>query len=585
MKHFIYSLAILAGSVALSAEAATIRDAKDFSNSTIYNISRIGASSVGGGVIHATEGSNVLTASSSSKVDKTSNEARWSIHYSNSEKAYYLYNLGTEKFLTGNSRNQAVFTESLVDCVPIYCEEVAYWMLDCGGYFIGMPESYDGKALFTGGLTKEYVRKDLNGFFTITSVEDETLSAEQIEAIEAKIQAGRAIKLDEYREFLENAKNVVTNDRTANYLGDYDIDELQYALDNADKYSLAEIEEIYQQTLLSRFPEGGCYYRLRNPNRPSTKYYNNILSTTVEGDEIKSRALETPSFGTATDGYTDDLGLVRFRPVNGDPTKVKIQFAAIGMYLTNAQNNDKPGFTASYDDAYTFTIETVAVKQRYYRFAQPDKDNWLTISGDNKLVGYNVKENAMRFYIEPVNTISVPVDANGYASVCVPCGVNLPEGVTAYTVTDFSNGKAYIEELEAPIHLNTPFIVKAPAGQTTVDLIVENTTNWVSSAMGGTPIIKSDAPGRYVPTFSANGISFTYTTEPTALPGSTYIVSEDLGDITTVMGGNPEAGIEEITADEAAERELFDLQGRRVVSTPQPGIYINAATKRPVRIN
>ncbi len=583
MKHLIYAIAILAGAVTLTSEAATIKDTKDFSNTAIYNITRVGATSVGGGVIHATEGSDVLSAASSSKVDKTSNEARWSFHYSKTEKAYFLYNLGTGKFLTGNKKNKAIFTDNLVDCRPIFNDNVSYWMLDCGGYFIGMPETYDGKALFTDGLTRDYVKTDLNGFFTITSVEGETLSDEQIAEIEAKIQAGREAKLAEYREFIEDAENVKTNDRTKNYLGAYDIEELKYALDNADKFSLTQIEELYQQALLSRFPKEGCYYRLRNAASRPSSYYKIFLGTTTD-NRLVSRE-QTPSFGTAADGYTDDLGLIRFRPVNGDPTMVKIYIASIGKYLTAANNGGAPGQTASYNDAYTFTIETPLANNRYYRFAQPDKDNWLTISGDNKLVGYQTAENAMRFYIEPVETITVPVDANGYASVCVPCGVNLPEGVKAYTVTDFSNGKAYIEELEAPIHLNTPFIVQAPAGQSSVDLIVENTTNWVATAMAGAVVVNNEAPGRYVPTFSASGIGFTYTTEPTVLPGAAYIVSEDLGEVTTVMGSNPEAGIEEITTEEATDLELFDLQGRRVTANPQPGIYINATTKRPIRIN
>lgn len=585
MKHIIYTLALLAGSVAFSAEAATIRDAADFRNDAIYNINRVGTASVGGGYLHATEGTNIISAATSAKVDRSSAEARWSIHYSKTEKAYYLYNLGTGKFLYGNSKNKAVLTDDLVDCVPMYNEELKYWMLDCGGYFIGMPEEYEGKAVFADDLDRDFIRTELNAFFTISSDDDETLTAEQIAAIEEKIKAGREAKLADYLDFLDDAKNVATNNRTENYLGAYDYEELEYALNNADNYSLAEIEEIYQKTILSRFPNQGCYYRLRNSMRPNNTYYRNVLSPTAETGEVMSRDLQTPAFGTAAEGYTDDLALVRFRTVNGDVTKVKIEFPAIQKYLTAANSGGKPGFTSSYDDAYTFQIETTAVKQRFYRFAQPDKDNWLTISGGNVLVGYGTRENAMRFYIEPVNTITVPVDANGYASVCVPCGVNLPEGVKAYTVTDFSGGKAYIEELEAPIHLNTPFIVKAPAGQESVDLIVENTTKWVATAMGGTMIMKNDAPGRYVPTFSANGISFTYTTEENALPGSAYIISEDLGEITTVMGANPDAGIEEITLDEAVQRELFDLQGRRVISNPLPGIYINATTKRPVRIN
>ena len=48
------------------------------------------------------------------------------------------------------------------------------------------------------------------------------------------------------------------------------------------------------------------------------------------------------------------------------------------------------------------------------------------------------------------------------------------------------------------------------------------------------------------------------------------------------MGADPESSIEEISADSGLD--LFDLQGRIVSGTPRPGLYINAATKKVVRI-
>lgn len=583
MKRLIYSLAILvAGSVAFTANGKTIRDKAEFRNDAIYNLTRYATTANGGGVMHSVADSDQIYTSASSKIDKSDLAARWSIHYSKLENAYYLYNLASGKFVTGNQKNKAVFTETATDVVPLYNEDIRYWMIDCGGYFIGMPTEYAGKAFFTDGLTKEEAR-EITGFFTIASDDDETLTSEQIQAIEAKIMAGRELKLAEYREFLEDAENVGTSERTKNYLGAYDLDALKYALEHADQYSLAEIEELYQQAILSRFPKVDCYYRMRSQGGRPTTYYKVFVGTTTENGVV-SREQE-PTFGTAKDGFTDDLGLMRFWTVDGDRTRVKIQFPATGMYLTSANSGAAVGLTSSYDEAYVFTLETTNVKQRYYRIAQPEKESWITVAGDNRLVGYGKAENYMRFYIEPVRTISVPVDANGYASVCVPCGVSLPEGVTAYTVTDFSGGKAYVEQLEGTIHMNTPFIVKAAAGAKTVDLVVENTTEWIATAMAGTTVVKTDAPGRYVPTFSAEGISFTYTEEPSVMPGAAYIVSENIGEVTTVMGANPEAGIEEITSEEASKLELFDLQGRRVSETPRSGIYINAATKRALRIN
>lgn len=584
MKHIISSIVIMAGGFAFQAAAANVTDAKDFSNTAVYTLNRAATTANGGGLLHAaTDGTTVLKAASATKLGDNKDRANWSIHYSASEKAYYLYNLSTGQFAGGNKKNKAILTDEAVDMIPLWNDELKYWLLDCGGYILGLNEDYAGKAIFNDDITKTAAREEYLSYFTIATVADATLTDAQAAEIETKIQAGRAAKLEEYRKFVTDAEAIKTNDHTKDYLGLYDLEALKYALDNDSKYAMSDIEEIYQQTLLSRYPKEGHYYRLHNRQRPGT-YYNNQIGINT-ANQVVSRSLAKPAFGTAANGFAEDLCLVRFWPTHGDVTKVNIEIPALGKFLTHANNNAKPGLTASRDDAYTFDLETVNLKQLYYRFAQPDRDSWLTVSGGAELVGYGVAENAMHFYIEPVETISIPVDANGYATVCLPCGVELPEGVKAYTVTDFSAGKAYVEELESPVHLNTPMIIKAAAGQTAVELPVKNTTAWVASAMSGNLVVNNNAPGRYVPTFSADGIGFTYAEEGQAMPGSAYIASENVGDVATVMGANPEAGIEEITVDEAANRELFDLQGRRVNGTPRAGIYINAATKRAVRIN
>lgn len=584
MKKILYSLAIMAGGYGLSAHAANITDAKDFSNTGVYTINRAATTSLGGGLLHAaTDGSAVIKAASATKLGNDKDRANWSIHYSAQEKAYYLYNLSTGQFAGANAKNQAILTDTPDNVAMIFSDNVNYWMLDCGGYIIGLPESYMGKVLFNDDITRDQARNELLCYYTIAPVDGQTLTEAQVAEIEAKVLAARDSKLQTYRDFVTTAEGISTNSHTENYLGRYDLDALKYAIDNSDKFSLNEIEDIYQQTLLSRFPKVDCYYRLHNRSRPGS-YYNNQLGIT-SSNVVVSRQLAKPAFGTAASGFAEDLCLVRFWPVGGDVTKVKVQIPAIGMYLTSANNNAKVGLTASAGDAYTFDLETISPKQLYYRLGQPDKASWLTISGNGDLVGYNTAENAMQFYIEPVNAITVPVDANGYATVCLPCGVELPEGVKAYTVTDFSNGKAYVEELASPVHMATPFIIKAAAGTASVDLPVKNTTAWVATAMSGNTVVNTQAPGRYVPTFSADGIGFTYAEAGTANPGTAYIVSDNIGNVTTVNGANPDAGIEEISADEAASRELYDLQGRKVSGELHPGIYINAATRRAIRVN
>lgn len=586
MKHAISALALLIGSASLfTAAADNIYDVKDFDNKAVYHLSRLALNTQDGqGWVSAQEGKTQLVAATSAKTDKASPYSQWSIHYSAQEKAYYLYNLGAAQFATGTAGSKSKLTSEAADLVPLYNENIKYWQLDCGGYLLGLKKDYAGKAIFMDDVTDRNAARELGSYFTIALYEDRTLTDEEVAAIEAKIAEGRTAKLADYREFLDDAKNVSTAGSTGGYLGDYDYAALEYALDNPDKYTLAQIEEIYQETLLSRYPKAGHMYRFHNRVRPASHSVN-ILSTATDGT-IRSRNLKTPAFGTAGEGFTDDLAIMRLWPVDGNPARVKVEFPALHKYMKSASSGANVQLTESFDEAYVFELDPVTNRSRAFRLHQADLESWLTVSGDNYLVGYNRAENPNQWYIEEVKTISIPVDANGYATVCLPCGVTLPEGAKAYTVTDFSSAKAYVEEISGPIHMSTPWIVKAPAGATSVELTVENNLNYIQTAMVGNMTVATNVGGRYVPVFSAEGISFAY--EPAAesvLPGTCYIASEDLGPVTTVMGANPDAGIEEITTDEAAARKLYDLLGRPVSGTPTPGIYINAVTKKALRVN
>lgn len=578
---------MLVGGAMLSTVAAdNVTALSEISNSGVYYLNRGTNPTANGGYMQAVDGETTLTAIPSSKTDKSNVNSYWSIHWSATEKAYFIYNIGTGMFASGNENHQAVLTSTAVDCNLIFDDNVSYWLLDCGGYFLGLEAEHEGVALFIDGLTKAEART-YGCYFTITPVDGTTLSDAEIAEIDQKIAEGRAAKLEEYRDFIENtAKKVTTSGGQDMYIGEYDYEALEYALDNADKYTLAQIEELYQETLLSRYPQAGKYYRVHNFSRPGS-HKTNYMSTLTDGTVV-CRTLSAPAFGTAENGFTDDLCLVRLWPVNGDVTQVKIQIPAMLQYLTGANNNSKPGLTSSSSDAYVFELEEVSAKGRYFRFYEADKSAWLTVttgSGYAAVMGYSITENPNRWLFEEVTSITVPVDANGYATVCLPCGVSLPEGVKAYTVTDFSNGKAYVEELESPIHMTTPWIIKAAAGAGSVELPLENNRNYVNSSMVGNMRVASDVPGRYVPVFSADGIGFEYAeAAESALPGSCYIVSDNIGAVTTVMGANPDAGIEEITADDAADRDLYDLLGRPVKGNVTPGIYINAATKKAIRI-
>lgn len=593
MKTSIFSLFLLCGATMSASAAVELTSTEQFSNDKVYLLLRDALSATAGrGYAYAegTGNSATLYSAAASKVDTTKAIAHFSIHYSPREKSFYLYNLGAEKFVTGNDKHITTLSATAVDCVPLYSELAEHWLLDCGGYAIAL-DGNDGTTLFYDDLTKGRVRSAATHFI-ITEKFGQTISPEVSDAIEAKIAQSRESALKTYRDFLTKAGKVLSTNDLPRYLGEYDLDELTYALDHADNYSIGEIEEIYQRTLLSRYPKAHHYYRIHNGARPVSGVAgrpNNYLATSADGT-LRMRNFTSPMAGSATDGFSDDLALFKFYPVEGDPTTVKIYLPAFGEYLAGGANGEYVKL-GSIDGATDYELSTTSQTGRVFRIGMPAKSTYLSVTGDPdyRLWGYAPMETPNQWYIEPIDSIDIPVGESGYATACLPCHISLPEGITAYTVSSLAGGKAYVEEVESPIFAATPLIIKAPAGAATVRVgIHTGSARWVNSEMtGNLRVASSTLPGRYEPQFSAAGISFVYrpaSDSETAQPGSCYLVSDNQGTLQTVMGPNPDASIEEISAADAASRKLYDLVGRPVTGTPRPGIYIDAQTRHTVSI-
>lgn len=567
-----------------------VTSTSQLSNNKVYLLERNAASAKNGKGFTFVNGSGTkatLATASASSADTSSVATHFTFHYSPREKALYLYNLSAGMFITGNNKHQACVSAKAVDCMPLYSDLSKSWLIDCDGYALACDDT-DGFILFYDDLTSGRARA--NGtHFKIYEKFNASVSEEVSNEIEAKIADARESSLKVYRDFLSKAGNVLSTNDMPRYLGEYDVEELAYALDHADDYSIAEIEEIYQNALLSRFPKPGRYYRLHNASRPVSGVAGrptNYMSTDVDGT-LRVRTIEEPAANVASEGLSDDLVLFRFWPVDGDPTQVKIEAASFGEYLAGGGNQEYVKLGSS-DGATVYELRSIGTLTRSFRIALPAKSTFLSVSSvpDCYVWGYKNTEDPNQWFIEPIETITVPVDANGYATACMPCAVEVEEGAKAYTVTSFASGKAYVEEVESPVHMRTPLILKAAPGKKEVTLTISNTTKWLASEMTGATRVLESTPGRYVPQFSASGISFVYepASDNTVAPGAAYIVSDDQGPIETVMGANPDASIEEISAADADVRELFDLVGRRVDSTPRPGIYVDALSRKAVRV-
>lgn len=567
-----------------------VTSTSQLSNNKVYLLERNATSSKNGkgfAFVNGNDSKATLATAPAASADTSSVGTHFSFHYSPKEKAYYLYNLSVGMFISGNTKHQACVSTKAVDCVPLYSDLAKCWLIDCGGYALACDDT-NGFILFYDDLTSGRARSN-GSHFKIYEKFNATVSNEVSNEIEAKIAAAREDALKTYRDFLSKAAKVVSTNDMPRYLGEYDVDELTYALDHADDYSIAEIEEIYQKALLSRYPKAGQYYRLHNASRPVSGVAGrptNYMSTDIDGT-LRVRTIDEPAANTASEGLSDDLVLFRFWPVDGDPTQVKIEAAAFGEYLAGGGNQEEVKL-GTYDGATVYELRSISTLTRSFRVALPAKSSFLSVTSapECKVWGYSTTEDPNQWYIEPVETITVPVDANGYATTCIPCGVTVEEGAKAYTVTSFASGKAYVEEVESPIHVRTPLILKAAPGKKEVTLTVANTTKWIGSEMTAYTRATEGAPGRYVPQFSASGISFVYepASEAITAPGTAYIVSDDQGPVETVMGANPDASIEEISVADADSRQLFDLVGRKVDSTPRSGIYIDATSRKAIRV-
>ncbi|MDE7143625.1 MAG: hypothetical protein K2N76_02375, partial [Muribaculaceae bacterium] len=337
------TLCAIAASAGLSAQTVTSTD--ELSNTATYTIDRRSSSNSG-----LLEGAGNAVNSGSKSSDGAS---LWSIHYSTAEKAYYLYNISAGKFV-GAEGGKAVLTDTPVDMVPIYADNIGAWMLDCGGALLGMSDADKGTALFLENYTA-VTSRTTGLFYRITTSSAKTLTQAESDAIEAKIKAGRPAALAKYQEFVDKAKAMVEADGLKYYAGAYDVDALADALANSDKYTLMQFEEMYRKALRSRLPRPGHYYVMRNVNRP-TSFRGNALRFNSIGT-MMSTEYTTPKFQNANASYPDGLNLICVETPGADPTAVQLRIAATGRYLVTDGSNNAAITIGEKAEASTFTME------------------------------------------------------------------------------------------------------------------------------------------------------------------------------------------------------------------------------------
>ncbi|MCM1297747.1 MAG: hypothetical protein NC311_19595, partial [Muribaculaceae bacterium] len=279
--------------------------------------------------------------------------------------------------------------------------------------------------------------------------------------------------------------------------------------------------------------------------------------------------------------YAEDLCMFRFVP-SSTRNLYTMEISALGSFF-GANGNSVRVAIVDEENAYPYILQHDEMS-RLYTFADSQSSRWLTASGSAELVGYAFKEDPMKWYLEEVKDVTIETDANGYAAVMLPCGVEIPSSCKAFTVTSVSDGTAYAAELIGEIPAATPFVLKSTVEGARVQLPVKYVSTKVASAMSGTNIRRTDAPVRHELVSTADGFSFRQVSSGIVKANSAYLLADTADTLSVVIGEDPNAGVDEIPVDAISADDVFyDLSGRRVVN-PAPGIYVNATTKKVVKI-
>jgi hypothetical protein len=315
--------------------------------------------------------------------------------------------------------------------------------------------------------------------------------------------------------------------------------------------------------------EAGKWYTLRNHGRSNGTLYmtpEDSRFTVATGDA--SDADQLFSF-TATD--TEGV----YNLYNGN----------YGLYLGKlGANETQPAVHETPEDAGRYTVITSASGMS--GIACQNKTGGhagIHLAGDCvRLVPWTTNAEASLWYIQPVEAFNVTIPEAGYATMCLPFGVTLPEGVTAYVATgsvtvDGVEGLS-IQEVESNIPAAMPVILSATAGEYTL-VIADNDAPVADNQLQG--VLKATtASNADKNIYTLNADTFVKATESTvALKANSAYLTTESTSASLPLVVDTTTGIEGVKANDKTSDVLYDLNGKRV-KNPATGIYVTGKGKK-----
>ncbi len=391
--------------------------------------------------------------------------------------------------------------------------------------------------------------------------------------------------------------------------------------ENTTSYDLSDVT--YDDAKLS--------YTVKGQAATATKSYNTetaVLTIRVEGEDIASNPssfteytiqFKAPAVGpvvVSSKTYTEDLYLtVAGKTSDKQVAQVlvetldngKINFVLKNFVLGSGNEAMPVGNIAvdnievAKDGSFTFKdgIELLAGDDPAYEglWQGPAVTQMLGGSVPLDLSGKFIDENHVVVYIsiDLGNIMGYAVDVHlGYAratmeviaeaqygTFCAPYSVNIPAGVTAYTVPSAANGLLTLTEVTGSISANTPVLLFAENGLNKVDFfgIAESGTHTVGLLTG----VYEDTPapvGSYVLQKKDNGKVGFYQVaagkQPTVKANRCYLTAPDVKVKAFYFNEEDATGIENVNVNDNLNEgveAIYNVAGQRI-NKLQKGINI-----------
>lgn len=221
--------------------------------------------------------------------------------------------------------------------------------------------------------------------------------------------------------------------------------------------------------------------------------------------------------------------------------------------------------------------------QKYIHAHDTDHTNlcWSNLPGGFGETGGNVVE------IRSVESVPVTIGATGWATLCLPFDVTIPEGVTVYTAESATETYVTLAELSGTIPANTGVLISVQAETNTLDpyyfTITPNATTATENnnlLTGVTLCRRGYETGSHYGLMNSGGGAVLAKNGTANVPANKAILSAEKVPYTTAGAlrlGLPGSvtGIDSAaTATESTDNVVFyDLNGQRVLR-PTTGIYV-----------